>query len=219
MFTMSGNLNAFLLTSIRSWHALSQKTAFTEASDTGKSMTLFCEGKNVKQHQQIDWSTIISRALLFSLIWWILSDGNAQSWWVGVPAILLTVIVSVALLPPAPILWRELLMFVPFFLRYSIKGGVDVAWRAFHPRIPIAPQLIDYPFRLPPGLSRVVLANTVSLLPGTLSVNVGEKVLQVHVLDGMGDIVPELEALEIRIARLSGVSLMTFQKGELNATI
>ena len=173
----------------------------------------------MKQHQQIDWPTIVSRVLLFSLIWWLLSDGNTQSWWVGAPAILLAVIVSIVLLPQVPIFWRELLIFVPFFLRYSLQGGVDVACRVFHPHMPIAPQLVDYPLRLPPGLPRAVLANTVSLLPGTLSVDLDGQVLQVHVLDGRRDIVPELKALEIRVARLSGVSLRTFQKGELNATI
>ena len=66
-------------------------------------------------------STAASRALLFSLVWWALSDGNAQSWWVGVPAVSFAVIASVALLPPAPLVWRELLMFAPFFLRRSLR--------------------------------------------------------------------------------------------------
>jgi len=159
-------------------------------------------------------STAASRALLFSLVWWALSDGNAQSWWVGVPAVSFAVIASVALLPPVPLVWRELLMFAPFFLRRSLQGGADVAWRAFHPRMPIAPELIDYPLRLPPGLPRVILVNTVSLLPGTLSAELDGQVLKVHVLDGLGDFMPELEALEQRVARMSGVSLTTSKGGE-----
>jgi len=169
----------------------------------------------VKQpYRQNGWSTVASRALLFSLVWWALSDGNAQSWWVGVPAVLLAVIVSVALLPSVPLVWRELLKFTPFFLRRSLQGGTDVARRAFHPRMPIAPEIIDYPLRLPPGLPRVILINTVSLLPGTLSAELDGQVLKVHVLDGLGDFMPELEALEQSVARMSGVSLTTSQGGE-----
>jgi multicomponent Na+:H+ antiporter subunit E len=89
--------------------------------------------------------------------------------------------------------------FVPFFLWHSLKGGVDVAWRAFHPRLPITPELIEYPLRLPPGLPRVILVNTVSLLPGTLSAELGGQVLKVHVLDSLGDFLAELETLEQRV--------------------
>ena len=165
-------------------------------------------------HQEIGWSTVASRALLFSFVWWALSDGSAQSLWVGVPAVSLAVITSVMLLPPVPLIWRELLMFAPFFLWRSLQGGADVARRAFHPRMPIAPELINYPLRLPQGLPRVILVNIVSLLPGTLSVELHGQVLKVHVLDGLGDFMPKLEALEKRVARMSGVSLTTPEGGE-----
>ena len=60
----------------------------------------------------------------------------------------------------------------------------------------------------------MILVNTVSLLPGTLSAELDGQVLKVHVLDGLGDFMPELEALEQSVARMSGVSLTTFQGGE-----
>ena len=149
--------------------------------------------------QGIDWSTVVSRALLFSLLWWALTDGTAGSWWIGAPAVAGAVIISVTLVPPLGLVWREVMGFVPFFLWHSLKGGVDVAWRAFHPRLPITPELIEYPLRLPPGLPRVILVNTVSLLPGTLSAELGGQVLKVHVLDSLGDFLAELEALEQRV--------------------
>ena len=153
------------------------------------------------------WSSILSRGSLFSLVWWILADGAASSWWIGVPAVLLAVAASAALLPPAPLLWYGLLRFAPFFLLRSLLGGVDVAWRAFHPRMPIAPELIEYPLRLPPGLPRVFMANTVSLLPGTLSVDLGLECLTVHVLDGRKGLSSEIGAVEQAVARVFGLSL------------
>jgi multicomponent Na+:H+ antiporter subunit E len=153
-------------------------------------------------NQVIDGPTVVSRVLLFSIIWWALTDGTAGSWWIGVPAVACTSIVSVALVPPVGLVWREVMGFVPFFLWHSLKGGADVAWRAFHPRMPITPELIEYPLRLPPGLPRVILVNTVSLLPGTLSAELVGQVLRVHVLDSLGDFLAELEALEKRVRRM-----------------
>lgn len=159
-------------------------------------------------------SSIVTRSVLFTLVWWILADGVVSSWWIGVPAVLLAVISSVALLPPVPLVWYELLRFVPIFLMRSLLGGADVAWRVFHPDVPIAPELITYPLRLPPGLSRVFMANTVSLLPGTLSAELGENCLTVHVLDGRQDFLSELESVEQNVARMFGASLKLHETGK-----
>lgn len=151
--------------------------------------------------------TILSRAGLFALIWWILSDGVAASWWIGAPAVALAVAVSIVLVPATPFVWFELLRFVPFFLVRSLLGGVDVAWRAFHPRMPIAPMLIEYPLRLPPGLAQVFMVNTASLLPGTLVAELGHNVLKVHVLEGGKSCLPKLKVVEQNVARIFGASL------------
>lgn len=163
---------------------------------------------------KISWLTIASRMGLFSLIWWILTNGAGSSWWMGVPAVLLAVAVSIALVPPVPWVWYELLKFVPFFLLRSLIGGADVAWRAFHPGVPIAPDLCTYPMRLPPGLPQVFMVNTVSLLPGTLSVGLDQSVLKVHVLDSRKDFLAELEAVEQSVARIFGASLEVSEEGE-----
>ncbi len=51
------------------------------------------------------------------------------------------------------------------------------------------------------------MANTVSLLPGTLSVELGEEFLRVHVLDETGAINEELNLLENRLADIFGLEL------------
>lgn len=156
---------------------------------------------------KISWLTIVSRLGLFSLIWWILTDGVAPSWWIGVPAVLLAVVVSTVLIPPTPWVWSELLMFVPLFLLRSLVGGADVAWRAFHHSVPIDPDFITYKMRLPPGLPQVFMVNTVSLLPGTLSVGLDQSILKIHVLDSRKDFLAELEVMEQSIARMFDISL------------
>ncbi|NOX27439.1 MAG: Na+/H+ antiporter subunit E [Gammaproteobacteria bacterium] len=158
-------------------------------------------------NSKTSWPSILVRASLFALIWSVLSGGATASWWIGIPAVLLAVIVSVALIPPTPLVWSEILRFAPFFLQRSLLGGTDVAWRAFHPRRPIAPDLIEYPLQLQPGLPQVFMVNTVSLLPGTLSAVLEHNVLKVHVLDRQKNVVAELKALEQIVARMFDTSL------------
>ena len=155
----------------------------------------------------VSWSTLVSRGLLFSLIWWIVTDGAVTSWWIGVPAVLLALVTSVALLPTVHFNWIAFFRFVPFFLVRSLLGGVDVAWRAFRPGMPIAPEFIEYPLRLPQGLARVFMADMVSLLPGTMSTEIGQNCLKVHVLDGRKNMLPELDAVEQGVARIFGIFL------------
>lgn len=150
------------------------------------------------------WAAIITRGGVFILIWWVLSDGVPMSWMIGAPAVLLAVAASAALLPPQPFVWFEFVRFIPFFLVRSLLGGVDVAWRAFKPAMPIFPDIVEYSTWLPAGLPQVFLANTISLLPGTLSATLDRGIIRVHVLDRESDFRAEIEAVEQRVARLFG---------------
>ena len=92
-------------------------------------------------------------------------------------------------------------------VRESLRGGVDVALRALHPRLPLAPALLAYDLRLAPGLARIFMVNVVSLLPGTLSADLSGSGLSVHVLDRNLPVQHQLQALEQQVAMLFGVSL------------
>ena len=148
------------------------------------------------------------RVLLFALIWWILTDGAMGSWLLGAPMVLFSTLASLLLLPPFSWSLTGIVAFVPFFLWYSLRGGVDVAKRTFHPKLPIAPEILEYPMRLPPGLPQVCMANIVSLLPGTLSAESGADCLHVHVLDKRKDLLSELDRVEQRVAAIFGISLL-----------
>ncbi len=154
------------------------------------------------------------RTLVFALLWWILTQGAINSWLVGAPVVLLAVLASGWLLPAISWSPSGVVRFIPFFLWRSLYAGVDVARRALHPKLPISPGLFDYRWRLPPGLPRVFMANTVSLLPGTLSAELGKEHLRVHVLDQSGDFISELSLVEERVARLFGVSLADAESEE-----
>ncbi len=149
------------------------------------------------------------RIVLFAMLWWVITEGAMNSWFIGVPVVLLAVFASGVLLPGVSWSLPGIVRFVPFFLWRSLYGGVDVARRALHPRLPISPGLFEHKWRLPPGLPRVFMANTVSMLPGTLSTELDEEHLYVHVLDLTGAFASELAVVEARVARLFGLNLVT----------
>ncbi len=154
------------------------------------------------------------RTLLFALLWWILTEGAINSWLLGAPVVVFAVLASGWLLPPISWSLSGIVRFIPFFLWRSLVGGVDVARRALHPKLPISPGLFEHRWRLPPGLPRVFMANTVSLLPGTLSAELGKDHLRVHVLDQGGDFIAELSVIEERVANMFGLSLAADESSE-----
>ncbi|HNP52844.1 MAG TPA: Na+/H+ antiporter subunit E [Nitrosomonas nitrosa] len=156
------------------------------------------------KHRLLD---MMLRTLLFSILWLILTNGDLSSWLIGAPAILFAVTASTKLVSAVSLVWSEVPGFIAFFLIRSLVAGADVAYRVLHPFMPIAPDLVTYPLRIPSGLPQVFMANTVSLMPGTLSADLNQNVLKVHILDKEKNFMIELESVERRVARIFGVSL------------
>ena len=166
-----------------------------------------------KKAPQTDaWSypffSFVLRAALLAMVWWIISDGAVNSWSVGFPLILIAAHLSVSLSRPSQRLHLFLLLsFIPFFLRESVRGGIDVARRAYSPNLPLTPAVLNYPLRLPEGASRVFFTNSVSLLPGTLSAGVSGHVLRIHILDKKPPVIRSLNKLELKVASIFGVNI------------
>ncbi len=138
--------------------------------------------------------------------WLVLTGLDAASLAIGAPAILAGAALA-ALFPPAPP-WRiaplAALGFAAFFAWQSVRGALDVARRALDPRLPLKPGFRTVILTLRPGPGRVLLANTVSLLPGTLSAEIEGRRLIVHTLDLETDVAEEVAALETRIRAVFG---------------
>ncbi|MFN2309022.1 MAG: Na+/H+ antiporter subunit E [Gammaproteobacteria bacterium] len=144
----------------------------------------------------------IARATVYGFLWWAITEGRGASWFGAVIVAVVTVI-SLWLAPPGGgWRWRALPGFLVWFVRESLRGGIDVARRALHPRLPLAPGFIDHRWRLARTPARVLMTNLVSLLPGTLSVEYRDRGLRVHVIDRQLPVAAELDDLEARIARL-----------------
>lgn len=141
--------------------------------------------------------------LLFAALWAVLSGG--RGWAFGIPVIVLAAIASCALMPVMRLSLGGLARFVPYFAWNSLLGGIDVASRAVHPRMPIEPALLHYELQLGDAVARVAMANVVTLLPGTLSADLRGHTLFVHVLNARGPFPEAFQRLERRVADLFGL--------------
>lgn len=152
------------------------------------------------------YRVFLLRVLVGAAVWWVLSGGAAESWMVGGPAVLIAALLSSAMLPPLRMSAAGLPAYLTFFVRESLLGGVDVARRAFHWRLPLDPGIVRHRLRLTRPLARVSLVNTSSLLPGTLIVDLDDAWTYVHALDRSRRIDEGITQCEHRVARLFGQS-------------
>ena len=97
---------------------------------------------------------------------------------------------------------RLLFAFTPWLVWQVVKANLDVARRVWAPGRSIEPQLIRVPCRLRTDAGVALLANSITLTPGTVTVAVEEEALVVHCLSDAsvrGVLDPEMHD---RIARL-----------------
>jgi multicomponent Na+:H+ antiporter subunit E len=145
------------------------------------------------------------KSLIFlTALWWTLTGGDSSSWVIGAPAIAAALVVRGRLHPLAPAIPSAAggLRFLAGFFKASLVSGVDVVRRAFHPRLPLKPGLIDYDLRVHSPLARVLTTGVFSLLPGTLSAELKRGRLTVHVLDLDAPVLEELQQIESLVAGL-----------------
>ncbi len=82
-------------------------------------------------------------------------------------------------LNPLRFFWLVVYSFV--FIFYIFKANLDVAYRVLHPDLPIKPGIVRVRTKLKTASGITMLANSVTLTPGTLTVDVTEGgVLYIH---------------------------------------
>ncbi|ETX05071.1 MAG: hypothetical protein ETSY2_25085 [Candidatus Entotheonella gemina] len=92
-------------------------------------------------------------------------------------------IVSDARHPLMAISWGRLLFFyVPWLAWQVVLSGLQVAWLVLHPKMPISPCMVQFETPLPHELARLTLANSITLTPGTVTLDVEGDTFVVHAL-------------------------------------
>ncbi len=88
---------------------------------------------------------------------------------------------SLTILSPTRVFYMIYYLFV--FTWELIKSNIDVARRVLTPSLPINPGIVKFKTKLTTDYSRMVLANSITLTPGTLSIDIIDDTFYVHWID------------------------------------
>jgi multicomponent Na+:H+ antiporter subunit E len=156
---------------------------------------------------------LILQAVLLSVIWLLLS-GKFEPIYLFWGAISVAFVMwmsnrlhSIPLAENEPcgstrIIIPRLILYILWLLWQIVKSGVYVAYLVLHPRMPIEPMIVRFTSRQPNVLARVTLGNSITLTPGTLTLNIEGSHFTVHALtrDTEEDLVSGV--METRVAKL-----------------
>ena len=95
--------------------------------------------------------------------------------------------------------------YLPIFLWECLKANIDVASRVLHPKLPINPGIVKVKTSLKSDTALTFLANSITLTPGTLTVDIDRDkgVLYVHWIDVKGkDVKSATKAISNRFERI-----------------
>jgi len=123
-----------------------------------------------------------------SLLLWVLLTGtlNPQELLTGAVVSLavtalfarrLTIFSGFRFTPMAPL---YILSYLGNFLLALVRANFDLAGRVLSPSLPIHPDIVEVKTQLKSPLAKLLLANTITLTPGTLTVDVEGDTLLVH---------------------------------------
>ena len=134
--------------------------------------------------------------VIWILLTWPFVDGNIDLQ-VAIAGLIASVIVAVMfheILPkehhifisPVRIFW--VLVYVPVFFYYVMMANLDVVYRALHPKMPIKPGIVKIKTTLKTDSGISALANSITLTPGTLTVDLTDDgFLYVHWINVKSD--------------------------------
>ncbi len=73
---------------------------------------------------------------------------------------------------------------IPFFLLYMaweiILASLQVTYLVIHPKLPIKPAMVTFRTKLPSAAAKVVLGNSITITPGTLTLDIERDTFIVH---------------------------------------
>ena len=108
--------------------------------------------------------------------------------------------------------WFWLFVYIPVFVWEMAKANFDVAFRViisiFRPRnMPIAPGIVKVKTRLKSEMGKAFLANSITLTPGTFTIDIKDEILYIHCInvkhkdieDATQDIVGRFEKFLVKI--------------------
>ena len=79
-----------------------------------------------------------------------------------------------------------IVLYLPVFLYELFKSNIDVLFRVLNPKLPINPGFVKVKSQVGGKLGKLILANSITLTPGTISVDADEEGIFVHWINVSG---------------------------------
>ena len=76
--------------------------------------------------------------------------------------------------------WFWFFLYIPVFVWEMAKANFDVAYRVLHPKMPINPGIVRVKTKIKSEMGKVFLANSITLTPGTFTVDLKDESLYIH---------------------------------------
>jgi multicomponent Na+:H+ antiporter subunit E len=71
-------------------------------------------------------------------------------------------------------------LFLLVLFKEIVVANVDVAYRVLHPKMPIKPGIVIIKTELKQDLAKLILANSITLTPGTFTLDIADDELLIH---------------------------------------
>lgn len=167
----------------------------TDALTLHTKISTAAESLKIPVHKSLPFRQTLPLALALLALWLVLSgELDAFHLSMGVVSALAISLGTrrLLMLPPAigphgahPVAaypWLRLLIYIPWLIWQIVLSSIHIAYVVLHPRMPISPRLIHVQAKLPHALARLTLANSITLTPGTVTVDVQGDDFLIHAL-------------------------------------
>ena len=88
---------------------------------------------------------------------------------------------TISILNPVKIFY--MIWYLIVFIIALINSNLDVARRVLTPSLPINPGIVKFKTKLTTNYSKMVLANSITLTPGTLTIDIVDDTFYIHWID------------------------------------
>ena len=131
------------------------------------------------------YRNLIYKTLFFFLVWLLLSEsfdrfhmGLGLLSAFGVAWLNTDRHPTRAAIPPL-----RVMRYIPWLMLQVIQSGIHLSYLILHPSLPIEPKLFRYKTKLMEDAGIVLLANSITLTPGTITLEINGQELVIHAID------------------------------------
>jgi multicomponent Na+:H+ antiporter subunit E len=102
------------------------------------------------------------------------------------------------------LIFLRFLAYIPWLLFQIVVANLQVTYQILHPRMPVSPRLLLFHTTLRTEPAQILLAQSITLTPGTITVDVDQGEFLVHTLAGTASQILSEGGIQQRIARAFG---------------